>query len=41
MGEIAKLSESSFQKEVLESALPVLADFIAVWCVWPDVGLLR
>ena len=32
MGEIAKLSESSFQKEVLESALPVLVDFTAVWC---------
>jgi len=32
MVEIAKLSESSFQKEVLESALPVLVDFTAVWC---------
>jgi len=32
MVEIAKLSESSFQKDVLESALPVLVDFTAVWC---------
>ena len=32
MVEISKLSESSFQKEVLESAQPVLVDFTAVWC---------
>jgi thioredoxin 1 len=32
MVEISKLSESSFQKDVLESALPVLVDFTAVWC---------
>ena len=32
MGDIPKLSEGSFQREVLESVLPVLVDFTAVWC---------
>lgn len=30
--EIPKLSEASFQTEVLEAAGPVLVDFTAVWC---------
>ena len=30
--EIAKLSELSFQQEVLESPQPVLVEFTAVWC---------
>lgn len=30
--EIPKLSEASFQNEVLEAAGPVLVDFTAVWC---------
>ena len=32
MAEIVKLSESTFQSEVLDSTLPVLVDFTAVWC---------
>jgi thioredoxin 1 len=32
MAEIAKVSETSFQSEVLESTQPVLVDFTAVWC---------
>lgn len=28
----AELNEASFQTEVLESAVPVLVDFWAVWC---------
>ncbi len=30
--ELAKLSEATFEKEVLQSAEPVLVDFTAVWC---------
>jgi thioredoxin 1 len=30
--DIPKLSEASFQSEVLEASLPVLVDFTAVWC---------
>jgi thioredoxin 1 len=32
MGDITKLNETSFKDEVIESALPVLVDFTAVWC---------
>jgi thioredoxin 1 len=32
MADITKLDESNFDSEVLESALPVLIDFTAVWC---------
>jgi thioredoxin 1 len=32
MAEISKLSEATFQKEVLEAGMPVLVDFTAVWC---------
>ena len=32
MAEIPKLSEESFQREVIQSELPVLVDFTAVWC---------
>jgi len=32
MVDVAKLSEATFQIEVLESSLPVLVDFTAVWC---------
>lgn len=32
MTDIQKLSEATFQIEVLESSLPVLVDFTAVWC---------
>jgi thioredoxin 1 len=32
MTDIPKLSEATFQLEVLESSLPVLVDFTAVWC---------
>ncbi len=32
MKPIPKLSEATFPQEVLESTLPVLVDFTAVWC---------
>ena len=32
MGEIEKVSEDSFEREVLQASLPVLVDFTAVWC---------
>ena len=32
MAEILKLSEESFQREVIQSEQPVLVDFTAVWC---------
>jgi thioredoxin 1 len=32
MAEITKVSEDSFKKEVLETSIPVMVDFTAVWC---------
>jgi thioredoxin 1 len=32
MVEMLHVSEADFQKEVLDSSLPVLVDFTAVWC---------
>jgi thioredoxin 1 len=32
MAEIPKLTEADFEAEVLKSAIPVIADFTAVWC---------
>ena len=32
MSEITKLTEETFQNEVLDSIQPVLVDFTAVWC---------
>jgi len=32
MTEISKLTETTFQSEVLEAGEPVLVDFTAVWC---------
>ena len=33
MGSEVNVTNATFQKEVLESAVPVLADFWAEWCV--------
>lgn len=33
MGSEVNVTNTTFQKEVLESAVPVLADFWAEWCV--------
>jgi thioredoxin 1 len=32
MVDIPKLSEATFQQEVLDASTPVLVDFTAVWC---------
>jgi thioredoxin 1 len=32
MSEPSHVNEADFQKEVLDSALPVVVDFTAVWC---------
>jgi thioredoxin 1 len=32
MADISKVSEASFEQEVLKAELPVLVDFTAVWC---------
>jgi thioredoxin 1 len=32
MGNVVELTQSSFQAEVVESAIPVLVDFWAPWC---------
>jgi thioredoxin 1 len=32
MAEVPYVSEQDFQKEVLDSSMPVLVDFTAVWC---------
>jgi thioredoxin 1 len=32
MADVPYVSEQNFQKEVLDSSLPVLVDFTAVWC---------
>ncbi|MEW5869735.1 MAG: thioredoxin [Chloroflexota bacterium] len=32
MAEIRKVSEDTFQSDVLEAGTPVLVDFTAVWC---------
>jgi thioredoxin 1 len=32
MANLSHVSEASFQEEVLDSTLPVLVDFTAVWC---------
>jgi thioredoxin 1 len=32
MAEVPYVSEQDFQKEVLDSSLPVMVDFTAVWC---------
>jgi thioredoxin 1 len=32
MGDFPKLSEATFEQEVLKADLPVLVDFTAVWC---------
>lgn len=32
MAEIPKLSEGTFESEVLKSTLPVMVDFTAIWC---------
>lgn len=33
MSELSKTKEATFQKDVLDSSLPVLVDFTAAWCV--------
>ncbi len=33
MGEVFKFNESNFEKEVVNSKVPVLIDFWASWCV--------
>jgi thioredoxin 1 len=32
MADITKTTEATFQKDVLDSSLPVLVDFTAAWC---------
>jgi thioredoxin 1 len=32
MAELVKLSDGTFESEVLKSTLPVVVDFTAVWC---------
>ncbi len=32
MSDVPKLTEASFDNEVLKSTLPVMVDFTAVWC---------
>ncbi len=32
MGEIPHINQAEFRNEVLESSLPVMVDFTAVWC---------
>jgi len=32
MADISKTNEATFQKDVLDSSLPVLVDFTAAWC---------
>jgi thioredoxin 1 len=32
MADISKLNEATFQSEVIDSEMPVLVDFTAVWC---------
>jgi len=32
MAEIETLNEATFQREVIDSEMPVLVDFTAVWC---------
>jgi len=32
MTDVPKVTEATFKSEVIESALPVLVDFTAVWC---------